>query len=127
MPPAVSAAAARTPGVKSQAHHAREEIVLRLFHLAIPWALWVAVIIQAVVLRLAFPGAGTAACVAVAGAGLAWLDHHLRAHRAAFLGRWIGPATILAVAGWPRWRRSRWPGGAGRCCSRTWSAGCPGA
>ena len=57
-------------------------------------------IIQAVVLRLAFPGAGTAACVAVAGAGLALLDHHLRAHRAAFLGRWIGPATILAVAGW---------------------------
>ncbi len=92
--------AARVHGIKTQAAHAREAIVLRLFHLSLPVFAWLGLAVLALMLRLAFPGAGTAAAVAGAGLCLAVLDHHLRSHRQSWLGRWIGPATAAAAAGW---------------------------
>ena len=100
MPPAVSASQGRSHGVRTQAEHAREAIVLRLFHLSLPVWCWLLAGIVACVLRLAFPGAGTAVALLASGLSLAGLDLYLRAHRQSFPGRWIGAITAAAVTGW---------------------------
>jgi len=112
MPPAVPRPAGRVRGVRTQAAHAREDIVLRLFHvIGLPAASWAGVGLLSAVLRLAFPGAGTAIAAAAAGVFLAGMDLYLRVHRQSFLGKTIGAATTLAVTvwltavtlcGWPR-------------------------
>ena len=100
MPPAVSASQGRTHGVRTQAEHAREAIVLRLFHLSLPVWSWLGAGVLACVLRLAFPGAGTAVALLASGLSLAGLDLYLRAHRQSLPGRWIGAITAAAVTGW---------------------------
>lgn len=90
----------RQHGLRSQAEHAREDIVLRLLHLVLPWAAWLSLLPLALLLRLAFPGRWTVVATAAAGCVLAALDFRLRSHRGSVLGRWIGPVTVLSVTGW---------------------------
>jgi hypothetical protein len=103
MPPAFSATRPAGHSVGRQAQHARHDIVERLFHLCLPWAAWIGLLVLALALKLAFTGLSVPWPVIItagSGLGLAWLDHHLRSHRAAVLGRWIGPVTALAATGW---------------------------
>jgi hypothetical protein len=101
----VTAAQSGTPGrpasVRTLQHRtARDHITVRLYHLAEPWAGWVALAVLAVLLRALFPGPVLAGITAFLGAVLTALDHHLRAHRTKMVGRWIGPVTAVACAGW---------------------------
>lgn len=95
----------KTPRISQQASRAKDELVVKLVHLAMPWAGWVLLTILANVLRIA---AGryehgrwmwlAVTMVLVAGGVVAFFDHHLRRHRATAFGRFVGPVTTAAVA-----------------------------
>jgi hypothetical protein len=91
----------RPASVRSVHHpHARDHITVRLYHMAEPWAGWVALLVLAAGLRMFFPGWVLAFITAALGMVLAALDHHLRSHRTKLVGRLIGPVTTAACTGW---------------------------
>jgi hypothetical protein len=97
----------KLPSIHQQQHHARSELLVRLVHAGVPWALFVLLTITGNVLHLvsahvAQVGAWlplTVGLTAVSGTVVAGLDYHLRAsHRTTVVGKAIGPVTTEAAA-----------------------------
>jgi hypothetical protein len=67
------------------------------------WIGWLGALPLAVILRLAWPGWGTAGWLALAGTVLVAMDVHLTRGRSAMVARWMAPLTHLAGTGWLMW------------------------
>lgn len=97
---------AQQPRVTTQFRHARDEAFMRVIHAALPWAVFGGLTVGGNILYLAFAKAvdhgrwiGLAAgLVLLLGAGLTYLDAHLRRHRMTVVGRLAGPVTIAVGA-----------------------------
>jgi LAGLIDADG DNA endonuclease family protein len=96
----------RDPGVGRQYGHARSDLLLRLAHAGVPWALFALLTVAGNVLVLlghvvpAFRAWQdlTAGLTLGGGLALAALDLHLRGHRMSVAGKAIGPVTTTAAS-----------------------------
>jgi hypothetical protein len=88
--------------VKAQRSDAASEALVKVMHAALPWFAWAGLSAAGSVLRLGLWIGARGALLwagllfALTGLVVAVFDFQLRKHRAAWQGRWIGPATALA-------------------------------
>jgi hypothetical protein len=91
-----------TVTVKAQRSDAFSEAGVKVMHAALPWFAWLALSAAGSALRLGLWIGARGALLwagllfALVGGLVAVFDYHLRKHRAAWQGRWIGPVTALA-------------------------------
>lgn len=87
--------------IKTQASHGASEVVLKAWHMGMPWMCWLLLTIFGNALYLglrigdhaALTWTGLGSLVIALAAAI--FDGRLRAHRASWEGRWIGPLTCL--------------------------------
>jgi hypothetical protein len=89
--------------VRGQRHDAADQALIKLVHLALPWAAWAGLTVFA---NLLYLGLWLRARDALTWAGLAVLgfclviaaaDWRLRCHRPSWEGRWLGPLTAAGA------------------------------
>jgi hypothetical protein len=96
------------PTAKAQNHSGQNEVLLKLWHMVLPWLSWIGLTVIGLLLQLAlhfFSGGWllpyrtwTVLAVVVLGGTITSFDLHLRQHRATVAGRLIGPVTAALAA-----------------------------
>jgi len=93
------------PTPSAQHQSGRNEVLIKLWHMVLPWGAWIGLTLTGLVLKLFLLiesgfwfRAGTVLTVLALGTAVTGFDLHLRWHRAAVVGRLIGPVTAALAA-----------------------------